>query len=98
MTSPRIGNYAPIVIYGWRSPARSVLALYPPLGPMPVRVVGWRCPRWRPGRKGCNPMFDRRDAEEQRHDQKAPEGINLANTAGHWELSTVALVTDGVSL
>jgi len=43
-------------------------------------------------------MFDRRDAEEQRHDQKAPEGINLANTAGHWELSTVALVTDDVSL
>jgi hypothetical protein len=31
MTSPRIGNCAPIVIYGWRSPARSVPALYPPL-------------------------------------------------------------------
>jgi hypothetical protein len=40
MTSLRIGNYAPIVIYGWRSPARSVPALYPPLGRMPVRVVG----------------------------------------------------------
>jgi hypothetical protein len=43
-------------------------------------------------------MFDGRDAEEQRRDQKAPEGINLSNTVGHWELSTVALVTDGFSL
>jgi len=41
MTSSRIGNCAAIVIYGWHYPACSVLALYPPLGPMPVRVVAW---------------------------------------------------------
>src|SRR4029453_10068889 len=64
MTSSRIGNCALIVIYGWRYPARSVPALYSPLGHMLVRVVAWLCPRLKPGHKGCS---HRRDTEEQRH-------------------------------
>src|SRR2546421_9934761 len=72
-TSPRIGNCAPIVTHGWRYPARSVPALYPLLGRMPVRVVALLCPPLRPGCRGCR---YRRETEEQRHGRSAIERIS----------------------
>ena len=65
--SPRLGHCAPIVTYGWRSPAHSVQALYPRLVHMPVRVVASMPPVETWARSaGCRPA-----SEEQLHGRSA---------------------------